>query len=49
MVDKPELDRRRAEGQALRDDPPRRGYSRLYQEQILQADEGCDFGFLRAQ
>ncbi|MSU89284.1 dihydroxy-acid dehydratase [Rhodobacteraceae bacterium 2CG4] len=26
---------------------PARGYSRLYQEQILQADEGCDFGFLK--
>jgi dihydroxy-acid dehydratase len=25
-----------------------RGYARLYQEQILQADEGCDFRFLRA-
>jgi dihydroxy-acid dehydratase len=49
MVDKPELDRRRGEGQAFPDDPPRRGYSRLYQEQILQADEGCDFRFLRAQ
>jgi dihydroxy-acid dehydratase len=24
-----------------------RGYSRLYDEQILQADEGCDFRFLR--
>jgi dihydroxy-acid dehydratase len=27
---------------------PPRGYARLYQEQILQADEGCDFAFLRA-
>jgi dihydroxy-acid dehydratase len=26
-----------------------RGYARLYQEQILQADEGCDFRFLRAK
>jgi dihydroxy-acid dehydratase len=25
---------------------PRRGYARLYHEQILQADEGCDFAFL---
>jgi dihydroxy-acid dehydratase len=49
MVDQPELDRRRAESQASRDNPPPRGYSRLYQEQILQADEGCDFGFLRAR
>ena len=27
---------------------PPGGYARLCQEQILQADEGCDFGFLRA-
>jgi dihydroxy-acid dehydratase len=27
---------------------PARGYSRLYAEQILGADQGCDFGFLRA-
>lgn len=26
---------------------PARGYARLYAEQILQADRGCDFGFLR--
>lgn len=25
-----------------------RGYARLYQQEILQADEGCDFGFLRS-
>ena len=25
-----------------------RGYARLYEEHILQADEGCDFDFLRA-
>ena len=24
-----------------------RGYTRLYQEHVLQADEGCDFDFLR--
>jgi dihydroxy-acid dehydratase len=29
--------------------PPRpaRGYARLYHDQILQADRGCDFDFLR--
>jgi dihydroxy-acid dehydratase len=27
--------------------PSLRGYSKLYQEQILQADEGCDFAFLK--
>jgi dihydroxy-acid dehydratase len=26
-----------------------RGYRRLYREQILQADRGCDFDFLRAR
>jgi len=26
---------------------PPRGYARLYAEQVLQADQGCDFGFLR--
>jgi len=28
---------------------PTRGYRRLYREQVLQADQGCDFDFLRAQ
>jgi dihydroxy-acid dehydratase len=28
---------------------PARGYARLYAEQILGADEGCDFAFLRPQ
>jgi dihydroxy-acid dehydratase len=28
---------------------PPRGYRRLYREQILQADQGCDFDFLRAR
>ncbi|HXF18323.1 MAG TPA: dihydroxy-acid dehydratase [Burkholderiales bacterium] len=27
---------------------PARGYARLYQQHILQADAGCDFDFLRA-
>ena len=26
---------------------PQRGYARLYAQDILQADEGCDFAFLR--
>ena len=47
LVDDAELDARRA---ALVRPPraPARGYQRLYDEQILQADEGCDFAFLRA-
>jgi dihydroxy-acid dehydratase len=28
---------------------PARGYRRLYREQVLQADQGCDFDFLRAR
>ena len=28
--------------------PPARGYRRLYFEHVLQADQGCDFDFLRA-
>jgi dihydroxy-acid dehydratase len=26
---------------------PQRGYARLYRNQVLQADKGCDFDFLR--
>jgi dihydroxy-acid dehydratase len=46
LVEPDELARRR---QALPPPPPlpARGHDRLYQEQILQADEGCDFGFLK--
>ncbi len=48
LVDEIELARRRAAWQ-----PPRslhrRGYPRLYQEHVLQPDEGCDFDFLRPQ
>ena len=44
-VDDAELERRRAEWTAP---PPRyeRGYGALYQEQMTQADTGCDFRFL---
>ncbi|MEU1620513.1 L-arabinonate dehydratase [Streptomyces sp. NPDC005722] len=44
-VDEAELERRRAQWQAP---PPRygRGYGALYQDQITQADTGCDFRFL---
>ncbi|MCZ4119661.1 L-arabinonate dehydratase [Streptomyces sp. H39-S7] len=44
-VDDAELERRRA---AWQPPPPRysRGYGALYQEQITQADTGCDFRFL---
>jgi dihydroxyacid dehydratase/phosphogluconate dehydratase len=26
-----------------------RGYRRLYEDHVLQANEGCDFGFLRGR
>ena len=46
LVSAEELERRRAAWT-----PPapkyRRGYARLYTEHVLQADEGCDFDFLR--
>jgi dihydroxy-acid dehydratase len=46
LVDDAELARRRA---ALPPPPaaPARGYARLYAEHVLQADQGCDFDFLR--
>jgi dihydroxy-acid dehydratase len=28
-------------------DPPARGYARLYRDEVLQADRGCDLDFLR--
>ena len=47
LVDEAELAVRRAqaESSAVK---PERGYSRLYSEQVLQADSGCDFDMLRA-
>lgn len=45
LVDEAELARRR---QAFVATPvPSRGYAKLYNEHILQADGGCDFDFLR--
>jgi dihydroxy-acid dehydratase len=46
LVGEPELAKRRA---ALPITPPgaSRGYARLYQREVLQADQGCDFAFLR--
>ena len=46
MVDDAELKRRAGAARPL-GDRPARGYARLYAEQILGADEGCDFAFLR--
>jgi dihydroxy-acid dehydratase len=48
MVDDAELARRRAATPPTHRDPASlRGYDRLYAEQVLQADEGCDFGFMK--
>jgi dihydroxy-acid dehydratase len=46
LVDDTELMRR---ARMLPPPPPKptRGYARLYAEEILGADEGCDFGFLK--
>ena len=46
LVEPAELERRRAARQPA---PPqaRRGYRKLYLDTVLQADQGCDFGFLR--
>ncbi|HTQ84017.1 MAG TPA: dihydroxy-acid dehydratase [Pseudolabrys sp.] len=46
MVDDAEL-KRRASAAKPSVKTPVRGYARLYAEQVLGADEGCDFAFLR--
>ena len=46
LVDTEELNRRRAAWSPPAS-PHRRGYPRLYIDHVLQADEGCDFDFLR--
>ena len=47
LVDETTLDRRRKERpHPFKDPAALRGYDRLYAEQILQADKGCDFEFL---
>ena len=44
-VDESELARRQASWRVPA--IPARGYQRLYAERVLQAEEGCDFDFLR--
>ena len=49
LVDEAILSQRRKESADEMSAPqPQRGYARLYQPSILQADEGCDFDFLTA-
>jgi dihydroxy-acid dehydratase len=49
LVEPGELEKRLAAWNAAPParDIPRRGYARLFEESVLQADEGCDFDFLR--
>jgi len=45
LVDDAELKKRAAAAPA-KEQIPERGYAKLFAEQILGADEGCDFKFL---
>lgn len=48
LVDEAELASRRAElDNRPKPQPPSRGYRKLYFDTVLQADEGCDFEFLK--
>lgn len=47
MVPADELERRKSESGRITPPIPARGYGKLYAEQILGADEGCDFRFLK--
>ncbi len=49
LVDAAELEKRRAALKLPKADWAKRGYAHLFHETILQADEGCDFDFMRAQ
>jgi dihydroxy-acid dehydratase len=46
VVDEAELKKRAAATRPAADNPAR-GYARLYAQEILGADQGCDFAFLR--
>ena len=46
LVDDAELKRRAAQV-PVQAEPPLRGYARLYAQEVLGADEGCDFAFLK--
>jgi dihydroxy-acid dehydratase len=50
LVDAAELEKRRAALKpAVTPEWASRGYAHLFNETILQADEGCDFDFMRAK
>ena len=48
LVDESELAQRRSELAAGQVPADSRGYDRLFRENVLQAPDGCDFGFCRA-
>jgi dihydroxy-acid dehydratase len=48
LVDDAELKKRAAAAKTVME-KPQRGYAKLFAEQILGADEGCDFKFLMPQ
>jgi len=48
LVDDAELKARAANARPVAEKPTR-GYAKLYAQEILGADEGCDFAFLRPQ
>jgi dihydroxy-acid dehydratase len=50
LIDAAEFERRQAAlASATTPDWAKRGYAHLFNETILQADEGCDFDFMRAK
>ena len=50
LIDDAELQRRLAEWRALpQREKPMRGYARLFEDCVLQADQGCDFDFLQRE
>jgi dihydroxy-acid dehydratase len=48
LVDERELSARQETSRPM-DPGPDRGYAHLYRREVLQADEGCDFAFLRRE
>jgi dihydroxy-acid dehydratase len=46
LVDEAELKKRAAVAKPVREEP-QRGYAKLYAQEILGADQGCDFAFLK--
>ena len=47
LVDEAELKKRAADVDRQAAGNAARGYAKLYAEEILGADQGCDFGFLK--